>query len=303
MSDGSQRPPDPRDPAPSGTLVRAYGAADLLMTGIWLYLRQFTFFVGISGVVALVVVIVNEVVVLLTVLGGLLTEALISTFPGGEGAIVTAGIPFTLLAIAIYWLSIAIGPVIAFVAVMIAMLQVCAGRRPSIRDAFAMLRNDGLRHLVTGLLPLLIMSSPLILLGLPFSYWLLVPVVIVLLLLPATLLVNALPSVVVEGATVSDPVMRSHALGRGSYVRNALVILVVVALQVGLTWGAFVLPALLPDIGAVANLVPAWWYFTVVGYVLLPLSPIAFGLLYVDMRVRKDAMTDAMLTSAINARG
>lgn len=259
MSDGSQRPPNPRDPATTGTLVRTYSAADLLMTGIQLYFRHFAFFAGTSVVAALVVVAANVLILVLGVFFSVLAQGVVALVPGSADIIATISIPVVFVGTAIYFFLLAIAPVIAFIAVMIAMLQVCAGRRPSIGGAFAALRNDRLRHVVTGLLPLLITSSPLILLALPFSYSVLVPVVIVLMLLPATLLVNALPSVVVEGATVSDPVMRSQALGRGNYVRNALVILVIVALQIALTWAAFAaLATVLPDVSAIVFLLPGW---------------------------------------------
>lgn len=175
---------------------------------------------------------------------------------------------------------------LAYAATTIALSDICLGNKPSFVRAYAKV----LGPLVGKLLLTNLLTSLLLLVG------------AFLLILPALLFgvwfMFASPVVVLEGKWGGAALKRSLALGKGFFLRNLAVVIVLMLVSylagglVGLLFGLLV-----------PESVGSFWFRTVIAAlqaaVALPISTISFVLMYYDMRVRKEAYDSVALAQEL----
>jgi len=265
--------------------LRPLSLGELLDRTFFLYRRHFLPFIGIAAVPYLVL--------LIPILVGLLLFGL----PG------RSQVPSSVMAVAavagvILIIVVSLAVLVAFLysagASVFAVSEIYAGRQPSIRGSFRLVR--GKAGAIFGILILsgLIMIAGFIALIIPGLYLLCrVPV--------------ATAAAMIEDLGPSDAIRRSFDLTKDFAGRSALIYLLAAALTYGvglmIQLPFFVLVAfsakqshlmiLWTVLGQVGNLLG--------GIVVAPVHTIGFALFYYDLRVRKEAFDLQMMMQAIGA--
>ncbi len=263
--------------------LRPLSLGELLDRTFFLYRRHFLPFIGIAAVPYLVL--------LIPILVGLLLFGL----PG------RSQVPSSVMAVAavagvILIIVVSLAVLVAFLysagASVFAVSEIYAGRQPSIRGSFRLVR--GKAGAIFGILILsgLIMIAGFIALIIPGLYLLCrVPV--------------ATAAAMIEDLGPSDAIRRSFDLTKDFAGRSALIYLLAAALTYGvglmIQLPFFVLVAfsakqshlmiLWTVLGQVGNLLG--------GIVVAPVHTIGFALFYYDLRVRKEAFDLQMMMQAI----
>lgn len=172
-------------------------------------------------------------------------------------------------------------------AVTVAVSDVCLGNRPSVKRSYTALLGIIWRYLGTYLLAVLIIGIGLVLLVIPGIYAMVV-------------LMFALPVCIIERRTALDACKRSRALGKGYYLRNfGVLILISCVFFIGVFAISMVLiaPVLMMDSE------PPIFLFDLLGGLLgaalAPVVQVSIILLYYDMRVRKENFDGAALAQEL----
>jgi hypothetical protein len=266
--------------------LRPLSLGELLDRTFFLYRRHFLLFVGIAAIPYLIVVIAFLAPGLLLYLipaGGPMT-------PSGRTVIQAIG--------GIFLLAVGFIALVAFLysagASIFAVSEIYAGRRPSIRGSYALVRGKAATILGIIILSLLIVIAGMIALVIPGLYLICrIPV--------------ATAAAMIEDLGPIESIRKSFALTAGFAGRSALIYLLVI----GLTYGVglvFQLPflALAAAAPKQSHLLLLWTVLGQVGGllggILVGAVPtIAFALFYYDLRVRKEAFDLQMMMQAIGA--
>jgi hypothetical protein len=265
--------------------LRPLSLGELLDRTFFLYRRYFLLFIGISAVPYLLI--------LIPVLAGLLLYGL----PG------RSQVPNSVMAVAavvggILIIAVALAVFVAFLysagASVFAVSEIYAGRQPSIRGSFHLVRGK-----VGTIFGVMILSGLIIMAG------------FIALIIPGIYLMCRIPlataAAMIEDLGPSDAIRRSFDLTRDFAGRSALIYLLAAALSYGV--GLMIqIPffVLLAVTAKQSQLVLLWTVLGQVGNFLggilvAPVHTIGFALFYYDLRVRKEAFDLQMMMQAIGA--
>ena len=265
--------------------LRPLSLGELLDRTFFLYRRHFLLFIGIAAVPYLVL--------LIPVLVGLLLFGLPGRAQAPSAVMAVAAVVSVILIIVVS-LAVFVAFLYSAGASVFAVSEIYAGRQPSIRGSFRLVR--GKAETIFGIMILsgLIMIAGFIALIIPGLYLLCrVPV--------------ATAAAMIEDLGPSDAIRRSFDLTKDFAGRSALIYLLAAALTYGvglmIQLPFFVLVAfsakqshlmiLWTVLGQVGNLLG--------GIVVAPVHTIGFALFYYDLRVRKEAFDLQMMMQAIGA--
>ncbi len=168
-------------------------------------------------------------------------------------------------------------------AMTVAVSDICLGNKPSVKRSYLAVFGPVLGKFVwTYFLFLLVLIVGLILLVIPAFFF-------------AVFYMFALTIVILEGSSGKEALARSKELGKGFYLRNFLVILVI-GLSVGLiNWLlAFVLA--IPLVQFIEQPLVLSAIFAAIELLITPVQLIVTIVLYYDLRVRKEAYDSTSLT-------
>jgi hypothetical protein len=265
--------------------LRPLSLGELLDRTFYLYRRYFLLFIGISAVPYLLI--------LIPVLTGLLLYGL----PG------RSQVPNSVMAVAavvggILIIAVALAVFVAFLysagASVFAVSEIYAGRQPSIRGSFHLVRGK-----VGTIFGVMILSGLIMFAG------------FIALIIPGIYLMCRIPlataAAMIEDLGPSDAIRRSFDLTRDFAGRSALIYLLAAALSYGV--GLMIqIPffVLLAVTAKQSQLVLLWTVLGQVGNFLggilvAPVHTIGFALFYYDLRVRKEAFDLQMMMQAIGA--
>jgi hypothetical protein len=265
--------------------LRPLSLGELLDRTFFLYRRNFLLFIGIAAV--------PYVLILVPVVIGFAIYSL----PGRSqvpapvvmGAAIVGGIVLVVLICAMF-----VAMLYSAGASVFAVSEIYAGRQPTIRGSFALVR--GKAGTIFGVMFL----SGLIIIG-----------GFIALIIPGFSLMCRIPlataAAMIEDLGASDSIRRSFDLTRDFAGRSALIYLLAAALSYGVAFmiqiPIFILIAMTAKqsqymmlwtiLGQVANFVG--------GMLIAPIHTIGFALFYYDLRVRKEAFDLQMMMQAIGA--
>src|SRR4029077_16766829 len=265
--------------------LRPLSLGELLDRTFFLYRRHFLLFIGIAAVPYLLV--------LIPVLIGLLLYGL----PG------RSQVPPSVMAVAavvggILLIVVALAVFVAFLysagASVFAVSEIYAGRQPSIRGSFQLVR--GKAGTIFGVM---ILSGLIILAG------------FIALIIPGFYLMCRIPlataAAMIEDLGPNDAIRRSFHLTKDFAGRSALIYLLAAALSYGV--GLMIQIPFFVLIAVTAKQSHLMLLWTVLGQVgnflggilVAPVHTIGFALFYYDLRVRKEAFDLQMMMQAIGA--
>jgi hypothetical protein len=265
--------------------LRPLSLGELLDRTFYLYRRYFLLFIGISAVPYLLI--------LIPVLTGLLLYGL----PG------RSQVPNSVMAVAavvggILIIAVALAVFVAFLysagASVFAVSEIYAGRQPSIRGSFHLVRGK-----VGTIFGVMILSGLIMFAG------------FIALIIPGFYLMCRIPlataAAMIEDLGPSDAIRRSFDLTKDFAGRSALIYLLAAALSYGV--GLMIqIPffVLLAVTAKQSHLMLLWTVLGQAGNFLggilvAPVHTIGFALFYYDLRVRKEAFDLQMMMQAIGA--
>jgi hypothetical protein len=265
--------------------LRPLSLGELLDRTFFLYRRYFLLFIGISAVPYLLI--------LIPVLTGLLLYGL----PG------RSQVPNSVMAVAavvggILIIAVALAVFVAFLysagASVFAVSEIYAGRQPSIRGSFHLVRGK-----VGTIFGVMILSGLIMFAG------------FIALIIPGFYLMCRIPlataAAMIEDLGPSDAIRRSFDLTKDFAGRSALIYLLAAALSYGV--GLMIqIPffVLLAVTAKQSHLMLLWTVLGQAGNFLggilvAPVHTIGFALFYYDLRVRKEAFDLQMMMQAIGA--
>jgi hypothetical protein len=264
--------------------LRPLSLGELLDRTFFLYRRNFLMFIGIAAIPYLFVLAI-------LFFSGLFIYGL----PGRNGLPSSAQIAGMVVA-GVLIFAAAIAVFVAFLysagASVMAVSEIYAGRTPTIRGSFQLVR--GKAGAIFGVMVL----SGLILMGGFLA--LVIPGLYLLCRIPV-----ATAATLIEGASPGEAIRRSFDLTRDFAGRAALIYLLAAALTYGVGL-LFQIPSfvLMAMSGGQSHLMVLWTILGQVGNVLggvliAPVHTIAFALFYYDLRVRKEAFDLQMMMQAI----
>ena len=264
--------------------LRPLSLGELLDRTFFLYRRHFLLFIGIAAV--------PYIVILVPVLAGLILYGLPAHSRPPSFVLAAAVVGFVLI------ILVAIAVFVAFLysagASVFAVSEIYAGRHPSIRGSFRLVRGKGW-----------------ILLGVMFLSGLIMMAGFIALIIPGIYLMCRIPlataAAMIEDIGSSDAIRRSFFLTKDFAGRSALIYLLAVSLQYGVGL-MFQMPffVLIAVTAKQSHLVLLWTVLGQVGgllggLVVTPVHTIGFALFYYDLRVRKEAFDLQMMMQAIGA--
>jgi len=268
--------------------LRPLSLGELLDRIFFLYRRHFLVFLGIAVLPYLIFLISLVGYVAFTGLGLAIsssghrgapsTGSIIAIFGGGAATVV--------LFLAAYTISEG--------ATILAVSEIYAGREPSIRKSFALLRGKIMRIWGIALLSLLILIPGFVALAIPGIYLL------------CRLCVATAPAVLEDNGAAAS-IRRSFGLTEGFAGRAFMIYLLLIALAVGVAI-VFKFPFLILSALSASHprlLIPLavlWEAGNLFGNAIVaPVHTIGFALFYYDLRVRKEAFDLQMMMRAIGA--
>jgi hypothetical protein len=264
--------------------LRPLSLGELLDRTFFLYRRHFLLFIGIAAVPYLAI--------LVPVLAGLILYGLPahSRPPSFVLAAEAVGIVLIILVV----IAVFVAFLYSAGASVFAISEIYAGRHPSIRGSFRLVRGKGW-----------------ILLGVMFLSGLIMIAGFIALIIPGIYLMCRIPlataAAMIEDIGSSDAIRRSFFLTKDFAGRSALIYLLAASLQYGVGL-MFQMPFLvLTAVTAKqAHLILLWTVLGQVGGLLggllvAPVHTIGFALFYYDLRVRKEAFDLQMMMQAIGA--
>jgi hypothetical protein len=270
--------------------LRPLSLGELLDRTFFLYRRHFLLFVGIAGIPYLFVLVP-------ALLGLILYGITGHTRPPSSGlgtGVVTGMAAILIILIIVIVVLFIIAALYSAGAAVFAVSEIYAGRQPSIRGSFRMVRGKAGTIIGVMLLSGLILMGGFIALIIPGLYLLCrIPV--------------AMPAAMIEDIGPGDSIGRSFHLTRDFAGRAALIYILAVSLTYGV---GFLLQAPFFVLAAVSakgsQLMILWTALAQVGNLLggilvAPVHTIGFALFYYDLRVRKEAFDLQMMMQAIGA--
>jgi len=264
--------------------LRPLSLGELLDRTFFLYRRHFLLFIGIAAVPYLVI--------LVPVLAGLILYGLPAHSRPPSFVLAAAAVGIVLI------ILVAIAVFVAFLysagASVFAVSEIYAGRHPSIRGSFRLVRGKGWTLLGVMFLSGLIMIAGFIALIIPGIY--------LMCRIPL-----ATAAAMIEDIGSSDAIRRSFFLTKDFAGRSALIYLLAASLQYGVGL-MFQIPFLVLTVVTAkqSHLMLLWTVLGQVGGLLggilvAPVHTIGFALFYYDLRVRKEAFDLQMMMQAIGA--
>jgi hypothetical protein len=264
--------------------LRPLSLGELLDRTFFLYRRHFLLFIGIAAIPYLVVVVAFLV-------PGLLLYVIPARGPMTPPARAVMGTAGGIFLLALGFLAL-----VAFLysagASVFAVSEIYAGRRPTIRGSYGLVRGKA-----ATIFGIMILSGLIVIAG------------IIALIIPGLYLICRIPvataAAMIEDLGPIDSIRKSFDLTRGFARRSALIYLLVIGLTygVGLT---FQLPFLALAAAAPrhSHLLILWTVLgqvgNLLGGILVGAVPtIAFALLYYDLRIRKEAFDLQTMMQAI----
>lgn len=170
-------------------------------------------------------------------------------------------------------------------AMTVAVSDICLGNKPSLKRSYKAVFGAILgKYLWTYLLVILIMLAGLLLLVIPLFFFI-------------AFYMFALTVVILEKSSGKAALARSKELGKGYYVRNVLVTMVI-GILVGLVAWILIFATLFPLIEILEDPNPLLLsaVSAIIEHLLTPVQLIAVVVLYYDLRVRKEAYDSTTLT-------
>jgi hypothetical protein len=263
--------------------LRPLSLGELLDRTFFLYRRNFLLFLGIAAVpylILLAVILAGGIFAGLARLGRLSSSV--------HSAALVVGV--------ILMFAVGIAVFVAFLysagASVFAVSEIYAGRQPSIRGSFRLVRGKAGTIFGVMFLSGLIMIAGFIALVIPGLYLICrIPV--------------ATAAALIEDIGPSDAIRRSFDLTKGFAGRSALIYLLAMALTYGVGFMLQIPFFMLVAVSAKQpQLVLLWTVLAQVGNVLgsiliAPIYTIGFALFYYDLRVRKEAFDLQMMMQAI----
>lgn len=264
--------------------LRPLSLGELLDRTFFLYRRHFLLFIGIAAIPYLAVVVAFLV-------PGLLLYAIPARGPMTPSSRAVIGAAGGLFLLALGFLAL-----VAFLysagASVFAVSEIYAGRRPTIRGSYGLVRGKA-----ATIFGIMILSGLIVIAGM------------IALIIPGLYLICRIPvataAAMIEDLGPIESIRKSFDLTRGFAGRSALIYLLVI----GLTYGVglmFQLPFLALAAAAPkhSHLLFLWTVLgqvgNLLGGILVGAVPtIAFALLYYDLRVRKEAFDLQTMMQAI----
>lgn len=270
--------------------LRPLSLGELLDRTFFLYRRNFLLFFGLAVIPYVVLMVLGLVFVLVAAVGGGISVmnpgAIHPTVPM-IGAIGSGIFVMVLVSVVVFLMSSG--------ATVLAVSEIYAGRRATIRNSFRLLRGKIFTICVVALLSLIIFllgSVPLIIPGIYLACRICV----------------AIAAALIEDTGPFASIRRSFAL-TADYAGRAFMIYL---LSVVIAWGvSFVFKFPFMVLAAMnlkqPQLVVLWAVLLQVGnlvgtVVVAPVSSIGFALYYYDLRVRKEALDLQMMMQAIGGK-
>jgi len=265
--------------------LRPLSLGELLDRIFFLYRRHFLVFIGIAAIPYLLI--------LIPVLTGLLLYGLPGRRQLPPAALAVAAVVVVILAIVV-GLAVFVAVLYSAGASVFAVSEIYAGRQPSIRGSFRLVR--GKAGTIFGIM---ILSGLIIMAG------------FIALIIPGFYLLCRIPlataAAMIEDLGSSDAIQRSFSLTRDFAGRSALIYLLAAALSYGV--GLMIQVPFFVLVGITAkqsHLVLLWTVLGQVGgflggIIVAPVHTIGFALFYYDLRVRKEAFDLQMMMQAIGA--